>query len=180
MSDKSTNISKFLSLVLRHQPDLIGITLDEAGWVAVEDLLEGCRRKGHPLTFHELQRIVQSSDKQRFAFSEDHKRIRANQGHSVPVELGYQPAAPPEVLYHGTADRFLDSIRKTGLEKRARHHVHLSERTETAAAVGSRHGKLVVLEVAAGVMHREGIPFFRTTNGVWLTDCVPVGYLRFP
>jgi len=166
--------------VLRHEPHLIGITLDDAGWVAVDDLLEGCRRKGHALTFYELQQIVQTSDKQRFALSEDMKRIRANQGHSVPVELGYEPAVPPELLYHGTADRFLDSIRATGLEKRARHHVHLSDRTETAAAVGSRHGKLVVLEVAAGVMHREGIAFFRTTNGVWLTDHVPTRYLTFP
>jgi putative RNA 2'-phosphotransferase len=180
MGDKTTSTSKLLSLVLRHQPDLIGIALDDAGWVAVDDLLEGCRLKGHAITFDELQRIVQSSDKQRFALSGDLKRIRANQGHSVAVELGYEPAVPPEVLYHGTADRFLGSIRKSGLEKRARHHVHLSDRTETAAAVGSRHGKLVVLEVAAGVMYREGITFFRTTNGVWLTDNVPVRYLVFP
>ena len=180
MSDRSNNTSKFLSLVLRHQPGVVGITLDEAGWVSVEDLLEGSRRNGHAITFDELQRIVQTSDKQRFAFSEDLKRIRANQGHSVPVDLGYEPARPPEVLYHGTADRFLASIRSAGLIKGKRHHVHLSDRTETAVAVGSRHGKVVVLEVAAGAMHREGTTFYRTTNGVWLTEHVPVRHLSFP
>ena len=180
MSDKHKKTSKFLSLVLRHEPELMGITLDDAGWVGVDELLEGCRRKGHSITRDELAEIVRTSDKQRFALSEDGLRIRANQGHSVPVELGYEPAVPPEVLYHGTAEKSLAGIRREGLHRGERHHVHLSERTETAAAVGSRHGKLVLLTVAAGRLHRDGWPFYRTPNGVWLTDHVPPEYLSFP
>ncbi len=178
MSDKHKKTSKFLSLVLRHQPELVGVTLDAAGWVSVADLLDGCRRQGHAISPDELREIVRTSDKQRFALSEDGTRIRANQGHSVPVELGYEPATPPEVLYHGTAQKYLDPIRREGLKKGERHHVHLSERVETARAVGSRHGRLVLLEVAAGRMTRDGHTFHRTPNGVWLTDHVPVEYLK--
>src|SRR6478672_11499013 len=174
MSDKHKQNSKFLSLVLRHEPELIGITLDEAGWVAVDELLAGCARQGRAISRAELAEIVRTSDKQRFALSEDGTRIRANQGHSVPVELGHEPATPPEVLYHGTAEKYLASIRREGLRKGERHHVHLSDRVETAKAVGSRHGRLVLLEVAAGRMARDGHTFYRTTNGVWLTDHVPV------
>jgi putative RNA 2'-phosphotransferase len=180
MSDNLIRKSKFLSLVLRHQPDKIGIRLDEAGWVAVEELLAGCSRTGHAITPDQLREIVRTSDKQRFALSDDGSRIRANQGHSVEVDLGYEPAAPPEVLYHGTADRFLDSIRAQGLVKGKRHHVHLSEQRRTAEAVGQRHGRLVVLEVRSGDMHRAGVPFYKTPNGVWLTDSVPTEYLIFP
>ena len=179
-TDQATRTSKFLSLVLRHQPEKIGIRLDEAGWVAVDELLAGCGRAGHAITPDQLREIVRTSDKQRFALSDDGTRIRANQGHSVEVELGYEPATPPEVLYHGTAERFLASIRQQGLLKGARHHVHLSERVEAAAAVGRRHGQLVLLEVRAGAMHRKGITFYRTPNGVWLTDAVPAAYLIFP
>src|SRR5687767_6135806 len=118
MSDKHKKTSKFLSLVLRHEPELIGIELDPAGWVSVDDLLAGCRRKGHAITREDLAEVVRTSDKQRFALSEDGSRIRANQGHSVEVELGHEPAEPPEVLYHGTAERYVESIRRTGLEKR--------------------------------------------------------------
>jgi len=180
MSDNLVRKSKFLSLVLRHQPEKIGISLDEAGWVAAADLLDGCRRAGHAITMDQLREIVRTSDKQRFALSDDGLRIRANQGHSVDVELGYEPAAPPEVLYHGTADRFLESIRAKGLIKGNRHHVHLSERVETASAVGQRHGKLLLLRVRSGDMHRAGIPFYKTPNGVWLADAVPTEYLVFP
>jgi putative RNA 2'-phosphotransferase len=178
MSDKHKHNSKFLSLVLRHEPDLIGITLDEAGWVGVHDLLAGCARQGRAISREELAEIVRTSDKQRFALSEDGMRIRANQGHSVAVELGHEPATPPEVLYHGTAERHLAGIRREGLQKGARHDVHLSERVETARAVGSRHGKLVLLEIAAGRMHTRGFAFFRTPNGVWLTDHVPAEFIR--
>ena len=178
MGDRQRQTSKFLSLVLRHEPQRVGIELDEAGWVAVDELLSGCRRAGLALTFDELREIVRTSDKQRFALSEDGTRIRANQGHSVPVELGLEPLAPPEVLYHGTADRFLEPIRRDGLRPQGRHHVHLSETVDAASAVGRRHGKLVVLEVRAGDMQRTGIAFFRSTNGVWLTDHVPPQYLR--
>jgi putative RNA 2'-phosphotransferase len=180
MNDNLTRKSKFLSLVLRHQPDKAGVALDEAGWAAVDELLQGCSRAGHAITPDQLREIVRTSDKQRFALSDDGTRIRANQGHSVDVDLGYEPATPPEVLYHGTADRFLDSIRTQGLVKGNRHQVHLSERLETAEAVGRRHGRLVVLRVRSGDMHRAGIPFYKTPNGVWLTDSVPTEYLTFP
>ena len=177
MSDAFKRRSKFLSLVLRHEPQRIGVRLDEAGWVAVDALLEGCRRAGTPISREDLEEIVRTSDKQRFALSEDGTRIRANQGHSVDVELGYEPATPPEVLYHGTAEKYLASILREGLQKQARHHVHLSERKDQAAPVGRRHGKLVILQVAAGSMHRAGREFFRTPNGVWLTDQVAPEFL---
>ena len=179
MNDKQKRKSKFLSLVLRHQPELAGLTLDPAGWVSVDELLEGCRRQNNPITRDELDQLVRSNDKQRFAFSEDGLRIRANQGHSVEVELGHEPATPPDVLYHGTAKQHLPSIREHGLQKRQRHHVHLSDRRETAAAVGTRHGRLAMLEVRAGVMSRDGFAFYKTPNGVWLTDHVPPEYLMF-
>ena len=180
MSDANKRKSKFLSLVLRHEPERIGIRLDEAGWVAVDELLEGCRRAGQAMTRDELGEIVRTNEKQRFAFSEDGARIRANQGHSVEVELGYEPAEPPETLYHGTAERHLAGIRAHGLHKGARHHVHLSEALDTASAVGRRHGRLVLLEVRAGAMRRDGLVFFKTPNGVWLTDHVPPQYLVWP
>ena len=180
MSDQHKKTSKFLSLVLRHDPQAAGVTLDENGWVPVAELLDGCRRRGFGLTPESLAEIVRSSGKQRFALSPDGSRIRANQGHSVEVELGYEPTTPPEVLYHGTADKSLAGIRAEGLKKGKRHDVHLSERLDTAAAVGQRHGRLVMLEVRAGDMHRAGFVFHRTPNGVWLTDRVPPEYLRFP
>jgi len=180
MSDPHKHKSKFLSLVLRHEPERVGIRLDESGWVAVDELLEGCRRAGNRMTLDELKEIVRTNNKQRFAFSDDGTRIRANQGHSVEVELGYEPATPPEVLYHGTAEKHLPGIRREGLIKGARHHVHLSERVETASAVGQRHGRLVLLEVRSGAMHGDGLLFFKTPNGVWLTDGVPARYLVFP
>ena len=180
MSDSNNKKkSKFLSLVLRHEPGAAGVTLDEAGWVAVADLLAGCRRAGVAIDPDELREIVRTSDKQRFALSDDGTRIRANQGHSVEVELGHAPAEPPAVLWHGTAERFVASIRAQGLLRGARHHVHLSETPETASAVGRRHGKLAMLRVDAARMRRDGIPFFRTPNGVWLTDHVPPEYLDF-
>ncbi len=171
--------SKFLSLVLRHQPEVAGITLDDAGWTPIEALLAGCARAGTPITRSELDEVVRTNDKQRFALSADGTRIRANQGHSVEVELGYAPADPPAVLYHGTSADALPSIRAAGLERRARHHVHLSERPDTAVAVGGRHGKPVVLTVDAARMRADGHAFYRTPNGVWLTDAVPAAYLTF-
>ena len=180
MGDAHKKKSKFLSLVLRHEPSVAGVTLDEAGWVPVAELLAGCRQAGVAITDEELTEIVRTSDKQRFALSEDGTRIRANQGHSVDVELGYEPAEPPGVLWHGTAERYLAPIREQGLIKGARHHVHLSETAETASAVGRRHGKLVLLQVDAGRMHGDGYAFFKTPNGVWLVDRVPVQYLALP
>jgi len=180
MASRDVTTSKFLSLVLRHRPDQIGIELDESGWTDVQVLLQACAEHGQPITRDDLERIVSTSDKQRFAFNDDRMRIRANQGHSVQVELGYEPAAPPPTLYHGTTQKFVDAIRREGLKKGSRHHVHLSETIQPASAVGTRHGKLVLLEVRAGQMHRDGYRFFKTPNNVWLTDSVPPEYLIFP
>jgi len=177
MQDRTRHVSKFLSLVLRHAPETIGLGLDEQGWASVEELIEACNRSGTPLTREELEHVVATSDKKRFAFSEDGLRIRANQGHSIKVDLGFEPREPPEVLYHGTARRVLESILKEGLIKGARHHVHLSSDAATAAKVGSRHGKPVVLVVKSGQMHVDGYAFYLSQNGVWLTDHVPSEYL---
>jgi putative RNA 2'-phosphotransferase len=178
--DRTVQTSKFLSLVLRHQPDKIGITLDAAGWVGVRELLDALARHGSPLGEAELRHVVETSDKKRFAFSDDGLRIRASQGHSVEVELGYQPATPPDVLYHGTVARFLPSIRAAGLVKGQRHHVHLSRDVETAAKVGGRRGEAVVLTVDAAGMARDGLVVYVSANGVWLTEHVPAKYIRFP
>jgi putative RNA 2'-phosphotransferase len=177
---RAVRISKFLSLVLRHKPDEIGIELDEAGWVPVRELLEACEAHGMAFTREELHTVVATSDKQRFAFSEDKKRIRANQGHSVEVELGHAPATPPEVLYHGTPIGAVEAIRREGLKKMQRHHVHLSENIEQTLAVGARRGRAVLLKIRAGEMHREGIAFFKTPNNVWLTEAVAARYIEFP
>jgi putative RNA 2'-phosphotransferase len=159
MSKRIVTISKFLSLVLRHKPEEIGIQLDSAGWVDVDELLSACAANQFPFSRDELDKVVATNDKKRFAFSEDGKRIRANQGHSVEVELEYEPSVPPEILYHGTADRFPDSIQQKGLIKGNRHHVHLSTELETAISVGQRHGRPLVFCVLAGDMHRAGYKF---------------------
>ena len=174
-----TSASKFLSLVLRHQPETAGVSPDAAGWVDVEPLLAGCARAGRSLTRGELEHVVATNGKKRFEFSSDGARIRASQGHSIEVELGYEPAVPPEVLYHGTATRFLDAIRTEGLRKMSRHHVHLSAETTVTLQVGARHGKPALLTIRAGGMHRAGRSFFRSTNGVWLVDAVPVDFIEF-
>lgn len=176
MADTLVRTSKFLSLVLRHEPEKIGLELDAQGWVSIDELL--AKAAGHlPLTAELLHEVVRTSDKQRFAISEDGTRIRANQGHSVPVELELAAQVPPEQLYHGTATRFLDSIRRHGLLRGERHHVHLSADTDTAVKVGVRHGQPVVLVVQAGDMHRAGHAFFRSDNGVWLVEHVPPSFL---
>jgi putative RNA 2'-phosphotransferase len=179
MNNRAIRISKFLSLVLRHRPEEIGLNLDESGWAPVQQLIEASRRHGVEFTLEELQNVVAINDKKRFSLSEDGLSIRANQGHSIEVELGYAPTAPPEVLYHGTAERFLNSIKQQGLIKGKRHHVHLSADVDTATNVGRRHGKPVVLKVEAGLMHRDGFVFYISANRVWLTERVPVQYLVF-
>lgn len=179
MKDRLVRISKFLSLVLRHRPEKIGLTLGEGGWVTVSALLRACETAGLALSLEELREVVHTNDKQRFAFSPDGSLIRASQGHSVKVELGYEPTMPPAILYHGTAERFLPSIKQHGLTKGRRHHVHLSDNRKTARAVGGRRGKAVVLEIASGRMQRDGHIFFRSANGVWLTESVPVEYISF-
>ena len=179
MKDRYVRISKFLSLVLRHRPEKVGLTLGDGGWVSVSELLRAFEAAGFPLRLADLQEVVRTNDKQRFSFSPDGRLIRANQGHSVKVELGYEATLPPPVLYHGTAERSLPSIKRQGLVKGRRHHVHLSDRPETAAAVGRRYGVPVVLEIASGRMHRDGHSFFRSANGVWLAEFVPAEYITF-
>lgn len=169
--------SKFLSLVLRHDPGKVGLVLDDQGWVSVAELLAKCEQAGKPIGRERLLEIVSTNDKSRFTLSPDGLRIRAAQGHSVPVELGLQPVAPPAFLFHGTATRFLDSILREGLKPQSRQQVHLSADSETATKVGQRHGKPVVLRVDAGRMFEAGHAFIQADNGVWLTDRVPPEFL---
>ncbi len=174
---RRTRISKFLSLVLRHRPAAAGVALDAEGWVGVDDLLAGVARHGMPIGRDELDEVVATNDKRRFSVSSDGQRIRANQGHSLAVDLGLERQEPPERLYHGTVGRCLAGILAGGLQKRSRQHVHLSADEATATRVGSRRGEPVVLEIAAGTMHTAGHAFFRSANGVWLTDSVPPEYI---
>jgi len=178
MDRSDTKKSKFLSLVLRHRPESIGITLDRAGWTDVASLLDALERIGKPLSIQALETIVESSDKRRFAFNADHSRIRANQGHSISVDLGLQAAIPPKILYHGTARQFLASILRAGLSKRRRHHVHLHADRAVAVAVGKRRGNLALLSIDAAAMHGRGYAFYVTANDVWLTDTVPPEFIR--
>ncbi|GGF08123.1 RNA 2'-phosphotransferase [Hymenobacter cavernae] len=174
----NVKISKFLSKYLRHDPQAIGLELQEGGWVAVDDLLVACARHNLMLTHLELAEIVESSDKKRFAFDATGTLIRAQQGHSVPVDLQLTPLAPPAVLYHGTVAAALPDIWREGLQKMSRHHVHLSPDVETAQRVGGRRGKPVVLVVDAAALHKAGAVFYESGNGVWLVDQVPPGYLK--
>jgi putative RNA 2'-phosphotransferase len=179
MDERQTvRVSKYLSKHLRHQPENIGLTLEPGGWVGVDDLLAACARNGFRLTRAELDAVVADNDKQRFSYDESGARIRANQGHSVEVDLELPPAAPPDVLYHGTVHTTADAIRRDGLKKMRRHHVHLSPDVETATRVGARHGRPVVFAVDARAMADAGHTFYVSDNGVWLTDEVPPRFLR--
>lgn len=173
-------ISRFLSLILRHDPGRIGLTLDGAGWASVDDLLARAADAGTPISPSELRETVATNDKRRFALSDDGTRIRASQGHSVRIDLGLEPQRPPTRLFHGTARRHLDAIRASGLVPGSRQHVHLSSDAATATAVGKRHGAPVVLGVASGAMHAAGHRFFQSENGVWLTAAVPTAFLTLP
>jgi putative RNA 2'-phosphotransferase len=170
-------LSKRLSYVLRHAPGSVGLTLDDAGWVDVEDLLTALARHGRPVTRAELDDVVARNDKQRFAFDGSRTRIRASQGHSVAVDLGYATAQPPAELFHGTVERFLPAILTEGLRPGRRHAVHLSPDVGTARAVGARRGSPVVLRVDAAALAAEGAVFSRSANGVWLVDAVPARHL---
>ena len=172
------SLSVFISLVLRHMPEAAGISLDEHGWADIEKLLAGMNASGHRIDREMLEEIVRTDEKGRYSLSEDGAKIRANQGHSVPVDVELSPAQPPEILYHGTAERFAYAIREGGLLPMGRLYVHLSKDVETAVKVGSRHGKPVVFEVESGRMYRDGIPFYLSCNGVWLTKAVKPGYLK--
>jgi putative RNA 2'-phosphotransferase len=175
--ERLVEVSRYLSRHLRHQPERLGLKLGPGGWVGVDELLAACAAHSLAVTRDELQEVVDRNDKRRFAFDETSTRIRASQGHSVEIDLELEPVAPPAVLFHGTARARLDAIRAEGLRKMGRHHVHLSADAETATRVGARHGRPVVLEVAAARMAADGHVFLRSANGVWLTDAVPPAYL---
>ncbi len=172
-----TETGKYIALILRHKPQTIGITLDEHGWANVDELIEGVS-KTHPMTMEDLERIVAQDDKQRYSFNEDKTLIRANQGHSIPVDVELEEVEPPEILYHGTGEKFVASIEEQGLIAKSRLYVHLSGDVETANKVGIRHGKPVIYKVKSGEMGRNGFKFFRSVNGVWLIKHVPVEYLE--
>ena len=178
MQNKDVRISKLLSYVLRHKPESIGLSLDTQGWAKIEDLISKSTKI--KLRREDISRVVKNNDKQRFILSDDNEFIRANQGHSINVDLGLKPVSPPATLFHGTATRFWPSIKVEGLKKMNRHHVHLSEDEDTAAKVGVRHGKLQILTIDSGVMAAAGHIFYVSENGVWLTDDVPPQFLRAP
>jgi len=169
--------SKYISLILRHKPETIGITLDEHGWANVDELIAGIA-KTQSFDMAMLEEIVATDNKQRYSFNEDHTLIRANQGHSIPVDVELKEIVPPEILYHGTGEKYVASIDEQGLIPKSRLYVHLSKDEETAVNVGKRHGKPVVYKVHSGDMHKDGYVFYQSVNGVWLTKSVPVKYLE--
>ena len=175
-SNSDVKLGRFLSLVLRHDPGAAGITLDEHGWADVNELLAGVNRTGRRIDLPTLERIVRENNKRRYAFSEDHTKIRANQGHSIPVDVELKEEKPPQYLYHGTATRFLPAIQGEGIRRMGRQYVHLSGDFETAMAVGKRHGIPVVITIDAAAMARDGVTFYRSENGVWLCEHVPARY----
>lgn len=177
MDKQLKHTSKFISLVLRHQPEAINLDLDKNGWANVIELIEKMNKKAIKIDNEMLNKIVETNDKKRFAFNDDKTKIRASQGHSIDVNLELQPIAPPPVLYHGTTGKYLDSIFKTGLQKQSRQHVHLSATIETAKAVGGRHGKPVILTIDAKAMQDKGFLFYLSANNVWLADEVPAQFL---
>lgn len=177
---RRVKVSKFLSLILRHAPEAAGVALEDDGWVDVGTLLSGMAKHGTNLSREELAEIVATSDKQRFAFSEDGLKIRANQGHSVVVEIRFEARVPPATLFHGTATRFIASIREKGLLKMNRQYVHLSTDEETMRKVGMRHGVPVLLRIKAGAMHAARIPFYLSANNVWMTEFVAPEFIEFP
>lgn len=174
---KLDKLSVFISLVLRHKPDAAGISLDEHGWANVDELLNGINNTGRKIDMNILEEIVRTDNKERYSFNEDKTLIRANQGHSIPVDVELKEQQPPKYLYHGTADRFLNSIMAEGLKPMSRLYVHLSKNEETAVKVGKRHGKPVVLKIKAEEMWNDGVKFYLSQNGVWLTRYVDKRYI---
>ena len=178
MKDQFKHISKFMSLVLRHKPEEIGLQLDENGWAKVDELIARMNDQGMNVDHHIINTVVETNDKKRFAFNVDKTMIRANQGHSIDIELNLPEAIPPEILYHGTTDKYLENIFKEGLVRKSRQHVHLSITIDTAKAVGTRHGKPVILIIRSKEMHDAGYKFYLSENKVWLTDAIPVEYIE--
>ncbi len=175
-SNSDVKLGRFLSLVLRHDPGAAGIVLDEHGWADVEALLAGVKRTGRKIDMVTLERIVRENNKRRYSFNEDHTKIRANQGHSVQVDVELKETEPPKYLYHGTATRFYPSIQAEGIRKMSRQYVHLSGDFQTAMAVGKRHGIPMVITIDAAAMARDGVTFYRSENGVWLCEYVDPKY----
>lgn len=171
-------VGRFISLILRHKPETIGITLDEHGWANVDELISGIANKHPEFNKEILEEIVRTDNKQRYSFNEDKTLIRANQGHSINVDVELEEKEPPECLYHGTGEKYISSIMWQGLVSKSRLYVHLSPDIKTAKVVGRRHGSEVVFRVSTGEMFRDGYKFYLSTNGVWLTKEVPVNYLQ--
>lgn len=176
--DENENLGRFMSFVLRHKPEVIGLRLDEHGWADIDELMEGMNRAGKHIDRAKLDEIVATNNKKRYSVSEDGKKIRANHGHTVKVDVELKEQKPPEILYHGTAEQFSESIEREGLKPMKRLHVHLSKDTATAENVGSRHGKPVIYEVASGEMSENGFKFYLSESGIWLTEKVPPAYLK--
>ena len=176
MNKRLVKTSKFLSYVLRHKPHKINLHLDEQGWASVDELIDAAQKYGKKLDHELIREVVAINDKKRFTLSEDGKKIRANQGHSIKVDLGLTATVPPQFLFHGTAERFMKSIAQMGLKPSGRHHVHLSADYDTAIKVGMRHGIPVVLRIEAEQMYYDGVKFYLSDNGVWLTDKVDPKY----
>jgi len=175
-SGNDVRLGRFLSLVLRHDPSAAGVALDGHGWADVNELLAGVNRTGRKIDMETLERIVRENNKRRYSFNEDHTKIRANQGHSVQVDVELREMKPPQYLYHGTASRFYPSIQREGIRKMSRQYVHLSSDFATAVAVGRRHGAPMVITIDAEAMSRDGIPFYRSENGVWQCEWVEPKY----
>ena len=172
-----TDTSKFISLILRHKPSEIGIKLDEHGWANVTELIEGINKR-QPFNMAQLEEIVSTDNKQRYSFNEDKTLIRANQGHSIPVDVELEEVSPPDILYHGTGEKFVSSISKLGLIPKSRLYVHLSKDIDTAINVGKRHGNPIVYSVNCKKMIADGYKFYLSANGVWLTKEVPFIYIK--
>ena len=178
MAEGKKDTSKFISLILRHKPETIGISLDEHGWADVQELIDGINASGgHSLDRELLEEIVRTDEKQRYSFNEDHSLIRANQGHSIPVDVELEEKVPPAILYHGTGEKYVSAIDREGLIPKSRLYVHLSSEMETAKKVGSRHGRPVIYTVDCSTMTADGYQFFLSANNVWLTKEVPAKYL---
>ena len=171
------SISRYISLILRHKPEVIGITIDEHGWANVEELIQGIAKNNPGFNKEILEEIVQTDNKQRYSFNDDKILIRANQGHSIPVDVELEEKEPPKILYHGTGEKYIASIDQNGLIPKSRLYVHLSKDVETAKAVGKRHGKEVVYSINSEQMYKDGYKFYLSKNGVWLTKRVPVKYV---
>ncbi len=175
---KTTNISRYIALLLRHHPEKAGLCLDEHGWVEVEALIQGVRRRYPEFNRAVLDEIVARDSKQRYAYNQDKTCIRANQGHSIPVDVELKQALPPTVLYHGTGEKYVESIQKVGLIPKSRLYVHLSTDIQTAIQVGKRHGQPVVYQIDTQQMIHDGFIFYISANHIWLTKAVPVQYLK--